>query len=72
MTISRLLAALAMIAACACTREGTDTSALDLGSARVAVVNFVDTPNPTTFKVLLFDTNGVRVSGDFDYTARGY
>ena len=39
MTISRMLAALAMVAACACTREGTDTSAADLGSARVAVVN---------------------------------
>jgi hypothetical protein len=41
-------------------------------AARFALVNFVDAPNPTTFKVLLFDTAGTRVSGDFDWTARGY
>ena len=40
--------------------------------ARFAVVDFADSPNPTTFKVLLFDTNGARVTGGFDYTARGY
>src|SRR5688572_6388821 len=39
MTIARLFAALALIAACACTREGADTSNAALGSARVAVVN---------------------------------
>lgn len=40
--------------------------------ARFAVVDFVDVPNPTSFKVLLFNTSGTRVSGDFDWTARGY
>ena len=41
-------------------------------SAVHAVVNFVDAPNPTDFKVLLYDTSGTRVSGDFSWTARGY
>jgi hypothetical protein len=36
-----------------------------------AVVDFNDLPNPTVFKVLLFDTNGNRVSGDFRWTAEG-
>lgn len=43
------------------------------GSApRFAVVDFLDNPNPTSFKVLLYDIDGVRVSGDFSWTARGY
>jgi hypothetical protein len=37
----------------------------------IAVYDFVDTPNPTTFKVLLFDTAGNRVSGPFSWSARG-
>lgn len=41
-------------------------------AARFAIYNFVDVPNPTSFKVLLFDENGNRVSGDFSWTARGY
>lgn len=41
-------------------------------TARYAIVNFVDAPNPTTFKVLLFDSAGNRLSGDFTWTARGY
>jgi predicted phage tail protein len=40
-------------------------------SAVIAVYDFVDTPNPTTFKVLLFDTAGNRVSGPFSWSARG-
>jgi len=32
----------------------------------------VDAPNPTTFKVLLFDKDGNRVSGAFSWSARGY
>jgi hypothetical protein len=36
-----------------------------------AVVDFNDVSNPTTFKVLLFDTNGTRVSGGFRWTAEG-
>lgn len=38
----------------------------------IPVVDFTDVPNPTTFKVLLFDRNGNRVSGPFSWTARGY
>lgn len=38
-----------------------------------AVVDFVDAPNPTTFKVLLFNsTTGARVTSGFSWTARGY
>ena len=40
-------------------------------TAVVAVYDFVDIPNPTIFKVLLFDTNGVRVGGNFSWSARG-
>lgn len=36
-----------------------------------AVVDFDDAPNPTSFKVLLFDANGDRVSGSFRWTAEG-
>lgn len=39
--------------------------------ARLAIYDFVDTPNPTRFKVLLFDTSGNRVSGPFSWSARG-
>jgi hypothetical protein len=38
---------------------------------RIAIYDFVDAPNPTGFKVLLFDTNGTRVSGAFSWSARG-
>lgn len=41
-------------------------------TARIAVYDFTDTPFPTTFKVLLFDNNGNRVSGTFSWTTRGY
>ena len=37
----------------------------------IAVYDFTDVPNPTSFKVLLFNTSGTRVSGDFSWTARG-
>jgi predicted phage tail protein len=37
----------------------------------IAVYDFVDAPNPTSFKVLLFNTSGSRVSGSFSWTARG-
>ena len=40
-------------------------------SAQIAIYNFVDAPNPTTFKVLLFDTAGSRVAGAFSWSARG-
>jgi hypothetical protein len=41
-------------------------------AARYAIYDFVDVPNPTTFKVLLFDSAGARVSGGFSWTARGF
>lgn len=40
-------------------------------AARIAVYDFVDVPNPTSFKVLLFDTAGNRVSGDVSWSAKG-
>lgn len=40
-------------------------------AARLAVYDFVDAPNPTSFKVLLFDTSGNRVTGGFSWQARG-
>ena len=40
-------------------------------AARIAVYDFVDVPNPTTFKVLLFDTAGTRVSGDVSWSVKG-
>ena len=39
--------------------------------AQIAIYDFVDAPNPTRFKVLLFDTSGNRVSGSFSWSARG-
>ena len=36
-----------------------------------AVYDFTDTPNPTGFKVLLFDASGNRVSGGFSWSAKG-
>ena len=41
-------------------------------TARYALYDFVDAPNPTSFKVLLFDSAGARVSGGFSWTARGF
>lgn len=40
-------------------------------TAVIAVYDFNDVPNPTTFKVLLFNTSGTRVSGAFSWSARG-
>lgn len=40
--------------------------------AYIAVYDFVDTANPTGFKVLIYDRNGVRVTAPFSWTARGY
>ena len=37
----------------------------------IAVVDFTDAPNPTSFKVLLFNTAGTRVTAAFSWTARG-
>ncbi len=39
----------------------------------IAVYDFDGSlPNPTSFKILLFDTNGVRTSGSVTWTAKGY
>jgi hypothetical protein len=40
-------------------------------TAITAVYDFVDVPNPTSFKVLLFNSSGTRVSGAFSWSARG-
>jgi predicted phage tail protein len=38
----------------------------------IGIYDFLDVPSPTTFSVYLFDKDGVRVSGDFSWTARGF
>jgi hypothetical protein len=40
-------------------------------SARIAIYDFVDVANPTSFKVLLFDTAGSRVSGEASWSVKG-
>jgi hypothetical protein len=40
-------------------------------TAVIAVYDFVDVPNPTSFKVLLYNTSGTRVSGNFSWSVRG-
>ncbi len=40
-------------------------------AARIGIYDFTDVPNPTSFKVLLYDTSGNRQSGDFSWQARG-
>ena len=37
-----------------------------------AVYDFVSVPNPTSFKVYLFNSAGTRVSGTVSWTAKGY
>lgn len=53
-----------------------DVSSITLspaGTTRLtAVYDFVDAPNPTSFKILLFDANGIRASGTVSWTAKGY
>ena len=41
-------------------------------AARIALYDFVDEPNPTIFKVLLFNEAGTRVAGGFSWNARGF
>lgn len=41
-------------------------------TARFAVYDFVDVPYPTSFKVLMYDISGNRVSGNFSWAARGF
>jgi hypothetical protein len=40
-------------------------------TACYAVVDFTDAPNPTSFKILVFDINGNRVTKDVGWTASG-
>ncbi len=40
-------------------------------SAINAIYDFVDAPNPTQFKVLLYNSSGTRVSGPFSYNIEG-
>lgn len=41
-------------------------------TARYAIYDFAGGSNPTSFKVLLYDNTGTRVSGTVSWTARGY
>jgi hypothetical protein len=41
-------------------------------TAIIPVYDFVDAPNPTQFKVLLYNTSGTRVNGEFSWSAKGY
>jgi hypothetical protein len=38
----------------------------------IAMYDFTDVPNPTSFKILLFSTSGTRVSGDVSWSVKGY
>jgi hypothetical protein len=40
-------------------------------SAVLATYSFTDVANPTSFKVLLWNTSGARLSGSFSWTAKG-
>ena len=40
-------------------------------TAVTAIYDFVDAPNPTGFKVLLFNSAGTRVSGNFSWSVKG-
>jgi predicted phage tail protein len=40
-------------------------------AASYAVYDFADVPNPTGFKVLLFNSSGARISGPFSWIAKG-
>jgi len=51
----------------------TSISVTPLGTTpQIAIYDFVDTPNPTSFKVLMYDTSGIRINGQFSWSARGY
>lgn len=40
-------------------------------TAIIAIYDFVDAPNPTSFKILLFNTSGTRISGTASWSAIG-
>ncbi len=41
-------------------------------TAKYVVYDFTDTPNPLSFKILMFDSAGARATGTVSYTVRGY
>lgn len=41
-------------------------------TARYCIYDFTSIPNPTTFKILLFDSAGTRMSGTVSWAARGF
>jgi len=44
-----------------------------LGTTRKTFVcDFTDVPNPTFFKVYIYDMNGNRITSDFTWSAEGY
>ena len=49
----------------------TDEFDADIYVDIVSLYDFTDIPNPTSFKVLLYNSSGTRVGGDFSWTARG-
>ena len=51
--------------------NGTNQDNSDAGRKIIAVVDFTDIPNPTGFKVFLFDVNGNPVGGKFTWQCRG-
>jgi peptidyl-prolyl cis-trans isomerase C len=65
MKMSRLIGALALLAACACSRDGTGSNSAALGSARVAVVN----GEPIPESVLLFYTRATERQDYADMSA---
>ena len=41
-------------------------------TAAIGIYNFVDVPNPLSYKVLLFNTAGARIAGTVSITVRGF
>lgn len=51
----------------------TSITVTPLGTTPItAMYDFVDTPNPTSFKILLFNSSGTRVSGTASWSVKGY
>lgn len=41
-------------------------------TAKTAIYDFEDVPNPTSFTVYVFDSNGNQLTSDFSWSAKGY
>lgn len=41
-------------------------------TSKIGIYDFEDTPNPTEFKVLIFDNDGNRITSDFSWSVKGY